>query len=388
MADSQPPVQVLGAPHPLFYATADRRHILINNIHGYANYNNYMSWSNVANNSSSSNSDSDLPNKIGCAGALSLGPLRPLGIDHTQTSTNNNANNSISTGTSSGWRAHQLMQQRSLRSCNEDMDIAEEASSSDNSSHRLHHHHNRQRGDEKDGDEAGSWLQLGLANQPDYESTTAMMRMRPSSSCAARFTHLDLHLATPHAANSNHNRAAAIPAFLSPSPSLHHHHNQTTLLPAGAPSLSVSPSSSSSLVQSWTVGSTSDFRIIHHPPRRPHSGLWFTLQASQHQGREPFLPQLSKSFLRIKDGRMTVRLVMKYVANKLGLDTESEVEIKCRGQALVPILTLQHVRDIIWSPRDVDAAVTSLPNSSASTPHVMLLHYGRIAGGLSISPPS
>ncbi|KAJ8432278.1 hypothetical protein Cgig2_028540 [Carnegiea gigantea] len=323
MADSQPPVQVLGAPHPLFYATADRRHILINNIHGYANYNNYVSWSNVANNSSNSNSnsDSELANKIGCAGALSFGPLRPLGIDHTQT----NTNNSTSTGTSSGRRADQLMQRHSLRSCKEDMDVAEEASSSDNTSHHRHHHHNKQRGDERNGDEFGSWLQLGLATQPDCQSTTVMSRMRPSSSYAAGFNHLDLHLATPPAANNNHNHATAIPAFLSASPSLHHHHhNQTTLLSAGAPSLPVSPSSSSSLMQSWPAGPTTDFRIIHPPPRRPHCGLWFMLQASQHQGREPFLPQLSKSFLRIRDGRMTVRLVMKYVAKKLGLDAESE----------------------------------------------------------------
>ncbi|KAF2288356.1 hypothetical protein GH714_007007 [Hevea brasiliensis] len=71
------------------------------------------------------------------------------------------------------------------------------------------------------------------------------------------------------------------------------------------------------------AGPSSDFRVID-PPRRPHSGIWFTLQASQNQAQEPFLPQISKSYLRIKDGRMTVRLLMKYLVNKLRLDSESE----------------------------------------------------------------
>ncbi|XP_061982047.1 protein LAX PANICLE 2-like isoform X2 [Populus nigra] len=122
------------------------------------------------------------------------------------------------------------------------------------------------------------------------------------------------------------------------------------------------------------AGPSSDFKVID-PPRRSHSGIWFMLQASQNQTKEPFLPQISKSYLRIKDGRMTVRLLMKYLVNKLRLDSESEIEMTCRGQQLLPFLTLQHVRDNIWSPRE---ALTLLPESS-TTDHVMVLHYGRSA---------
>ncbi|XVE50041.1 hypothetical protein DITRI_Ditri01bG0130100 [Diplodiscus trichospermus] len=122
------------------------------------------------------------------------------------------------------------------------------------------------------------------------------------------------------------------------------------------------------------AGPSSDVRIVD-PPRRPHSGIWFMLQASQNQAKEPFLPQIPKSYLRIKDGKMTVRLLMKYLVNKLRLDSESEIEIRCRGQQLLPLLTLQHVRDEIWSSRDV---VTLLPDTSTAD-HVMLLHYGRSA---------
>lgn len=120
-------------------------------------------------------------------------------------------------------------------------------------------------------------------------------------------------------------------------------------------------------------GPNLDFRVIQ-PPRRPHSGIWFILQASQNQAKEPYLPQISKSYLRIKDGRMTIRLVKKYLVDKLRLENESEIEIRCKGQELLPLLTLQHVRDNIWSQRDF---VTLLPHSSSATDHIMVLFYGR-----------
>ncbi|KAJ4960851.1 hypothetical protein NE237_020761 [Protea cynaroides] len=61
--------------------------------------------------------------------------------------------------------------------------------------------------------------------------------------------------------------------------------------------------------------SSDNLRVIEAPPR-PHSGVWFVLQASQNQAKEPFLPQIPKTFLRIKDGRMTVLLLMKYLVKK------------------------------------------------------------------------
>ncbi|KAL3511490.1 hypothetical protein ACH5RR_030891 [Cinchona calisaya] len=119
-----------------------------------------------------------------------------------------------------------------------------------------------------------------------------------------------------------------------------------------------------------------DFRVIDPPPRLHSAGIWFMLRAAQNQAKEPFLPQISKSFLRIKDGGMTMLLVIKYLVNKLKLKSESEVEIRCRGQQVEPFLTLHHVRDNIWiGPNDV---VTLLPDSSTAD-HIMVLHYGRSA---------
>ncbi|CAM8884048.1 unnamed protein product [Rhodiola kirilowii] len=141
-------------------------------------------------------------------------------------------------------------------------------------------------------------------------------------------------------------------------------------------------------------------RIIRRPQQ--HAGIWFMLQASQNQVVEPFLPQIPKSYLRIKDGRMTVRLLKKYIGRKLGLKSESEqVEIICRGQELQPNLTLQHVRDNIWcSRRDASlltlltvtpsyssssSSTTLLPSVIASESHIMILHYARAAAATTIT---
>ncbi|KAM0935991.1 putative protein LAX PANICLE 2 [Dioscorea sansibarensis] len=131
----------------------------------------------------------------------------------------------------------------------------------------------------------------------------------------------------------------------------------------------------------WSLGSpsviagssmASRMRIVS-PPRRRQAGLWFMLEAAQNQEREPFLPQIPKNYLRIRDERMTVRMVIKYLVNKLGLEDESEIEIKCRGQQLHYSLTLQYVRDHIWCSPEI--AAEDFPTTAAD--HVMTLQYSR-----------
>ncbi|PAN37874.1 hypothetical protein PAHAL_7G129900 [Panicum hallii] len=107
------------------------------------------------------------------------------------------------------------------------------------------------------------------------------------------------------------------------------------------------------------------------------AGVWFVLQAAPHQGREPFLPQIPRSYLRIKDGRVTVRLLIKYLAGKLGLEDESEVEMTCRGRPLHAFLTLQHVRDGIWCQGDAAVSPSVAPPDMPATSHLMVLQYGR-----------
>ncbi|CAM6121072.1 unnamed protein product [Calypogeia fissa] len=84
-------------------------------------------------------------------------------------------------------------------------------------------------------------------------------------------------------------------------------------------------------------------------------GIWFALQAARNQSDNP-LPQLSSPYLRIKDGKLPVSHVKKYLVKKLGLNNETEVEITCRGQPVVSSLPLESVRNI-WF------ATAAVPNS-------------------------
>ncbi|XP_042466492.1 protein LAX PANICLE 2-like isoform X2 [Zingiber officinale] len=116
---------------------------------------------------------------------------------------------------------------------------------------------------------------------------------------------------------------------------------------------------------------TRDMSVIRPPPRQ--TGLWLMLQVQQSQGEQPSLPQISRNYLRIRDGGMTVRLLIKYLVSKLSLEDESEVEITCRDQLLLPSFTLQYVRDNIWCPGNIPSILPNFP----SIDHVMRLQYRR-----------
>lgn len=118
-------------------------------------------------------------------------------------------------------------------------------------------------------------------------------------------------------------------------------------------------------------------RVISPPRRTEAPGLWLTLQAAPNQIREPILPQIAKSYLRIKDSNMKVEVVMKYLAEKLGIARSHQVELTCRGQVLPPLLLVKYVRETIWCStalREEEADLTSR-RSSAATDHVMTLCY-------------
>ncbi|CAN6985387.1 unnamed protein product [Brassica oleracea var. botrytis] len=272
----------------------------------------------------------------------------------------------------------------------------------------------------EDGNRDKSWLRLGIGPEENNNATSYKIQRRCGKNASGRENSLDLSLFT-----SSSTAAGAVRSKVDHPQPPHSHHELLTMrgaslvydhqlfrpqtllnrgysFPFSKPSIPqytapFRPSSigmmserdvtiSNSFTRSWCeeeggAGPSSEFRVID-PPKRPHSGLWFLLQASQFQEKKPFLHQVNKSYLRIKDGRITVRLLIKYLMTKLQLDIESEIEIRCRGQRLSPLLTMQHVRDTIWSPK------SSLPSSSPSftllrdsstSDHVMILHYGRTA---------
>ncbi|KAL2942495.1 E3 ubiquitin protein ligase DRIP1 [Bienertia sinuspersici] len=68
--------------------------------------------------------------------------------------------------------------------------------------------------------------------------------------------------------------------------------------------------------------------------------IWFSLVASEDQEGGELLPQVSAAFLRVKDGSMPVSYIQKYIAKKLDLASETEIQIMCEGQPVMPHLKL------------------------------------------------
>lgn len=93
---------------------------------------------------------------------------------------------------------------------------------------------------------------------------------------------------------------------------------------------------------------------------RSPSGIWFHLESGDIQANEDALPPLSSPYVRIKDGKLPVYHVKKYLVQKLAhkVKTEMEVEITCRGQPVVSSLPLESIRDIWFSAQISDQPQT------------------------------
>ncbi|GAV72148.1 zf-C3HC4 domain-containing protein [Cephalotus follicularis] len=104
--------------------------------------------------------------------------------------------------------------------------------------------------------------------------------------------------------------------------------------------------------------------------------IWFTLVASEDQEGDAPLPQISPSFLRIKDGNAPVSCIQKYLMRKLDLASEAKVEIKCMGQSVVPTLQLYSLADLWLKTASTSERVVASVGSSAKD-FVMVLAYAR-----------
>ncbi|XP_062144031.1 E3 ubiquitin protein ligase DRIP2-like [Alnus glutinosa] len=109
---------------------------------------------------------------------------------------------------------------------------------------------------------------------------------------------------------------------------------------------------------------------------RRNSPIWFSLVASEDRKADVSLPQISACFLRIKDGKMPVSFIQKYLVKKLDLTSEAEVEIMCRGQPVVPSLQLQNLVDLWFRTASTSKKVPASVGSSAKD-FVMVLSYCR-----------
>ncbi|CAN1271240.1 E3 ubiquitin protein ligase DRIP2, partial [Linum perenne] len=91
------------------------------------------------------------------------------------------------------------------------------------------------------------------------------------------------------------------------------------------------------------------------------------------------LPQIPACYLRIKDSKMLVSSIQKYIVKKLELSNENEVEIMCRGEPVVPTLQLQKLVDLWFmnnaTTKKVAAAAPAVGSSAKE--FVMVLSYCR-----------
>ncbi|XP_059300868.1 E3 ubiquitin protein ligase DRIP2-like isoform X1 [Lycium ferocissimum] len=108
---------------------------------------------------------------------------------------------------------------------------------------------------------------------------------------------------------------------------------------------------------------------------RRNNPIWFSLVASEDQEGDAPLPQISASYLRIKDGNIPVSFIQKYLMRKLDLMSEDEVEIRCMGQLILPTLQLNTLVDM-WLETTSSEKVPAITGSSAKD-FVMVLVYAR-----------
>ncbi|KAJ4851534.1 hypothetical protein Tsubulata_042886 [Turnera subulata] len=104
--------------------------------------------------------------------------------------------------------------------------------------------------------------------------------------------------------------------------------------------------------------------------------VWFSLVASNDQEGDVPLPQIPASYLRLKDGNVPVSYIQKYLMKKLNLSSESEVEIKCMGQPVVPTSKLCTVVNQWLQTSSKSGRVLTSVGSSAKD-YVMVLAYAR-----------
>ncbi|XP_010522029.1 PREDICTED: E3 ubiquitin protein ligase DRIP2-like [Tarenaya hassleriana] len=125
-----------------------------------------------------------------------------------------------------------------------------------------------------------------------------------------------------------------------------------------------------------------DSRIPPHPDsrigkrERRNGPVWFSLVASNDREGEASLPQIPSNYLRIKDGNIPVSFIQKYLVRKLDLESETEVEIRCMGEPVIPTLQLHSLVDLWLETSSKHRRVAASVGSSAKD-FVMVLVYAR-----------
>ncbi|CAO2833019.1 unnamed protein product [Amaranthus hypochondriacus] len=103
--------------------------------------------------------------------------------------------------------------------------------------------------------------------------------------------------------------------------------------------------------------------------------VWFSLVAAEDQVEGAPLPQVDAAFLRVKNGNMPVLSIQKYLAKKLDLASEAEVEILCQGQPVMSNLKVSSLLDA-WVQTSSSQKIHTFVGDSAKE-FVMVLSYAR-----------
>ncbi|KAJ3673323.1 hypothetical protein LUZ60_006697 [Juncus effusus] len=116
------------------------------------------------------------------------------------------------------------------------------------------------------------------------------------------------------------------------------------------------------------------FGVASNTRDRRVGPVWFSLVATANREGGGQLPQLSSSYLRIKDGDLTVLSIQKYITQKLNLISEEEVEIVCRGQPVGPTTSLHGLVDL-WLRSETSNHRTHTMVGTPAKDFIMVLAY-------------
>ncbi|KAL6839931.1 hypothetical protein ACP4OV_029741 [Aristida adscensionis] len=180
----------------------------------------------------------------------------------------------------------------------------------------------------------GDWLQLGLATASSSSSASSSGGDNNGTAPAPSLA-MELDLFTSY--DDKRNARMRPPLFPLPLRSYGGGHGRFRRKAASASMSAPAPFLPS--MPPFTKSSGDGMRVIS-PPRRTEAaaGLWLTLQAAPNQAVEPILPQIPKSYLRIKDSNIKVEVVMKYLADKLGLTRSHQCRADMQRAAALPVL--------------------------------------------------
>ncbi|OIW07251.1 hypothetical protein TanjilG_08366 [Lupinus angustifolius] len=103
--------------------------------------------------------------------------------------------------------------------------------------------------------------------------------------------------------------------------------------------------------------------------------VWFSLVASEDKEEGARLPQISSCFIRVKDGSLPVSYIEKYIAKKLDLPSDAQVEISLWGQPVLSSWKLQNLVEMWLQTMPKDEKIHTSVGSSAKD-FVMVLSYG------------